>query len=282
MVIDAFSPGTLAADLAELKRIFADFFANVSDWSRPTEKNGGGWTMHQVTAHLATVATFYQLAIEATLNGIQPTVENYTARTDLHAFNDAEIARRENLPPQALIEELFRAFDASMACAESLTPAQLSMTMPVFVYNRPLSVAAFLGAQLAHPGIIHGAQIANGAGAKPIWTHYSQDMMRRQLSRYFSLISYAYWPERGGDLRATLNFRIRGSGVWHLILNPDGGGWGEGAGANAAFTLWATNADIFCEMFTLQRDVIGTILTGKAFAWGNILLGFKMPTLFLP
>ncbi len=81
----AFEPHTLAADLAEVRHIFDNFFANVPDraWEHQTEKDNQGWTLRQTVAHLDSVAYHHQQMIEAALARQPYQLPGMTQRTDL-------------------------------------------------------------------------------------------------------------------------------------------------------------------------------------------------------
>jgi hypothetical protein len=108
--------------------------------------------------------------------------------------------------------------------------------------------------------------------------------MQRQLTRFFQVMSHSYWPERGGDRTAVINFNIRGSGGghWHIGLDSDGGSVGEGHLERPNLTLHFANPDAFCSLFTVQLSPMRGLLTRKVFAWGNIPLAFKLSRLFAP
>jgi hypothetical protein len=118
-----------------------------------------------------------------------------------------------------------------------------------------------------------------------LWTDYSPDLMRRQLTRFFcGLLSPCYWPERGGDLRATINWWVPGAGGgrWHVLINPQGGDAGEGWAKAETVTIWARNANALCRLFTLQVSPLRAALTGTMLAWGNVPLAFRLLRLFRP
>ncbi|MGH2768258.1 MAG: hypothetical protein ACRDIF_04795, partial [Actinomycetota bacterium] len=164
-----------------------------------------------------------------------------------------------------------------------LTSEQLAMSLVIPAYNRPLTVAELVGAQLAHAGIVHAAQLTNGAGARPLWTSYEPEPMRRQITRAFNLISHAYLPERGGDLYASVNFTVsgKGGGRWYLTLAPDGGASGEGRVRRPPLTIWVRSPHALCSILTSQISVGRAVATGKAMAWGDLRLAFRLPHLFL-
>ena len=282
----AFEPEILAADFTQVRRVLADFVAARSpeDWGRKTERRAKGWTLHQTLAHLVATAEAMHEAMEAAINGRPVSIPGITRRTELASYNTCEILAREGLPPQALADALYAIFDRCAGRCASLTGHKLTLAFPVPFYNRPLTVAEALGWQLMHPGIVHAAQLANGAGVEPLWIHYAPELMRRQITRFFNTMSRSYWPERGGDLRASINFVVSGpgGGRWQLTVDPEGGSMSEGAAPRPALTVWTRSANSLCRLMMLQVSIIGAMVRGEMLAWGNLGLGFRIPHLFVP
>jgi hypothetical protein len=282
----AFDPQTLAADCAQVRRVLADFCAARSpqDWSRKTGSRAKDWTLRQTLAHLVAGAELIWAATEATLQGQPAVFPGITQRSELPALNAREIAAREHIPPSELAGQLL---DVLNQCAErclSLSARELALPISAPFYNRPLTVAEALGWQLAHPGLVHAAQLANGAGVKPLWIHYSPELLQCQMTRFFNVMSHSYWPERGGELRASVNFRVAGpgGGQWHIILAPDGGSANEGAASRPVLTLWFARMDTLCRLMTLQLQPMGALLRGQMLMWGNVRLGLRLSHLFTP
>lgn len=282
----AFERDTLAADFARVQRVLADFVAarSLQDWSRKAERRAKGWTLHETLAHLAATAEAMVGAMDNALRGLPVSLSGITRRAELAAYNAREIAARESALPQTLADALFAAFDRCVEHCTKLSERELALAFPIPFYNRPLTVAESLGWQLIHPGIVHAAQLANGAGVAPLWVHYPPDLMHRQITRFFNIMSHSYWPERGGSLRTSVNFLAAGSGggQWHVTLAPDGGGAGEGGASRPALTVWTPSAHALCRLLTIQIGPVGALLRGQMLAWGNIGLGFKIPYLFVP
>ncbi len=282
----AFEPHTLAADFTHVRRVLVDFVAAraPNDWGRKTERRAKGWTLHQTLAHLAATAEAMHGAMESTLAGLPVSIPGITHRAELADYNAREIAARQSAAPQTLVEQLLEVLDRCASRCASLTARDLALTIPVPFYNRPVTVAESLGWQLIHPGLVHAAQLANGAGIAPLWVHYPPDLMQRQLTRFFNTMSHSYWPERGGDLRAGINFIVAGpgGGRWHVTAAPNGGEAGEGATPRPALTVWTRSAHSLCRLMMLQVSIVGAMVRGEMLAWGNYGLGFKIPYLFVP
>src|ERR671925_1672961 len=98
--MNAFDPQVLAADLLEVKRIYAAFFAarSLADWARHTEPHAKGWTLRETVAHLDSVGQAYLEAAEATLAGKPCHIPGILQRTELPAWNQREIEMRAPQP----------------------------------------------------------------------------------------------------------------------------------------------------------------------------------------
>lgn len=283
---DAFAGRTLALDLEELSAHLARFLAAVSpsDWDRPTDRHPGAWTLRETLAHVVAFADGLLRVLEGTLAGNPYAWPGLTSREDLPAVNARDIAGRSHLAARELVGNLTGAFDRTARIAARLSPSQLALSVMVPAYNRPLAVAELLGLQLAHAGIVHAAQLANGFGVKPLWVRYPPELMHRQLTRLFNVVSHSYWPERGGDRVASINLIVGGpgGGRWFLIMNADGGSAGEGRADHPALTVRAPNAAALCRNFTFQISPLRAALTGQMLAWGDLRLLLRMPYVFAP
>ena len=284
--MDAFGLQGLATDLIEVKRIFTEFFAarSPADWQRRTERHDKGWTLRETIAHLDSVGQIYLRAVEATLAGQACPIPGLLQRTDLPTWNQREIEARMHWPVTDLCSSFLDTLQQATDFLDRLSPTVLTQQTLFPFYNRPITVGELLAGLAAHPGLVHAAQVANGAGVAPLWVHYAPAMLQRQITRFFHFMSLSYWPERGGDLRATVNFNAAGpgGGSWYVTMTPTGSEVGTGSARRATLTVWFRNADALCRAFTQQVSPLGALLTARAFAWGNLPLGFRLPWLFNP
>jgi hypothetical protein len=283
---EAFDAEVMSADLAKVRGLIRSFFGQVKaeDWERPTESRPTGWTLKQAFCHIVAAAEMFDKALEGIFNNPETYLPPLRNRKELSAFNQREIEQRQDLPPEYLLQIFLESLVSTESRVEKLSQSDFEKPVPLNVYNRPLSVAELIGNQLAHPVLVHGAQLANGIGVDPLWRSFSADLMQRQLTRFFHIMSHSYWPERGGKLTAVINFNIRGSGGghWHIRLDSDGGSVGKGQLERPSLTLHFANPDAFCSLFTVQLSPMRGLLTRKVFAWGNIPLAFKLSRLFAP
>jgi hypothetical protein len=281
----AFDAQVLSADLAAVRRLIRAFFDQVKaeDWERPTESRPKGWTLKQAFCHVVAVAELLAKAADDILERgtfFPPILD----RKGLAAYNQKQIEERQHLPPEYLLQSIIESLALTEGFVAGASEADLETPVQLNAYNRPLTLAELAGNQLTHPTIVHGAQLANGIGAEPLWRAFSADFMRRQLSRFFHVFSHSYWPERGGGLTAVINFDIRGEGGghWHVRLADDGGGVGYELVKRPDLTLRLANPDAFCSLFTVQLSPIQGLLKRKLFIWGSLPLAFKLSYLFAP
>lgn len=283
----AFAPMTMAADARRLQQVLAGFFAGVPsdvDWNHPTERQGTGWTLYQTLAHVTAVAEAFQWVIDETLAGRHATMTGFTSRTDLPTYNERQIIARQHIAPKKLMQTLLDIFDRLAHRCVLLTPGELLLRVDIPVYNSPMSIAEVIGTQLIHLNIVHAAQLANGAGLKPMWLSYTPELMQRQLTRLFYVMPYTYWTERGGNLRATINYIVDGpgGGRWSLKIGPTGATVREGTTRWARLNMWMSNPRVVCRILTFQTTMVQEMLSGQALAWGDLGLGSKLFSLFSP
>src|SRR4051812_26132196 len=112
----AFSAPLLVEDLHTLLQILPGFFSTLptANPQQSTERGGKGWTLHQMLAHVASVAEFYYLALDDTLNGKPFVYPGLEKRTDLRIVNDREIAARSSVPMETLLQTLHDTLDQTV------------------------------------------------------------------------------------------------------------------------------------------------------------------------
>ena len=282
---DAFAQMILAVDLADISQLFAHFFAERAsgDWEAETEP--GGWTLHQTAAHLDAVATGYLHFIQTGIDDLPSGSPDLQKRADLPGWNERQIAKRMELPIAQVIESFLITLQECASLVGMLSEEDLAKTVKLPAYGRSLSIAELFGAQAAHPGLVHAAQVTNAVHLPPLWRSYPTEQWRRQLTRTFCLMAASYWPERGGALDTAVNFIARGQAgaSWYVHMSPQGCTFGTGRADKASLSLYFRNLDTVSCMLTGQLSPQNALLTGMVFAWGrNPFLGLCLPRLFNP
>jgi hypothetical protein len=283
--IGAFTSYTLAADFLELREIYTGTLERIepADWSRRTERRPNSWTLRQTLAHVAAVAETYNAAVAAGLEGRPVEIPGFETRRDLRSANLAALAARTALSPEELSASFLGALDEAARLVAPLEPEHLGRLVPVPFFDGTPTVAELFGCSLVHAGIIHGAQLA-ATRARPIWIFFQPGLMRRQLTRFFHNLGLAYWPERGGDLHATIAFNVagQGGGSWFVRARPDGGQGRIGVARTRDVTFDFASADLLCRIFTFQTPPWRALLTRQLRVHGNLRLAARLPQLFTP
>jgi hypothetical protein len=283
---DALAPYTLAADLLEVRRIYRAFFEGLSDqdWQRPTDRRARAWTLRETVAHLDAVLAAYGLMVDAALAGAPARLPGATRREDLSAWNRQEIDARAGLPAPALCGTLLDGLQTLARRAAALSPEEAERRVQTPLFNAPMSAAELIGAQVVHMGLVHAAQVANGARHAPLWRTLGPGARERMLSRFFCLAGFLYWQERGGDLRATIAFEVGGpgGGSWHVAVGPDGGRAHIGPSERADLTFGFRDTEAAFQSFTFQNNLLRDLLGGRARLRGSLRLAARFPELFMP
>ena len=282
----AFDPQVLAADLLEVKRIYAAFFADrtLTDWSRYTEPHARGWTLRETLAHLDSIGQAYLQAAEASLAGRPCYIPGLLQGIDLPAWNQRQIEAQAPRHITDLWNSFLHTLQHAADLVAPLSSAVLDQKTVFPAYHRPISLGELFAGQAAHPGLVHAAQVARGAGVAPLWVQYPAALLQRQITRFFHFMSLSYWPERGGSLRAAITMSAAGEagGIWTLTLAPEGSAVEAAPLPQPSLRIWFRDADSLCRAITFQMSPLRALLTAQAFAWGDLRLGFRLAWLFNP
>jgi hypothetical protein len=282
---DAFVPELLVADLEEMQRVLVRFFARIGDsqWDYHTEKRNRGWTLRETLAHVTAIAEIFDLAAEHTINGIPFDHPLLNRSEHLIEINKILIAERIDTPPGTLVQALLDALGRTAQLARNMPPEMWDRTVDLRVYNRPMPLAHLVASQLSHAGLVHAAQLPIGIGAPPLWHDYLPDLLRRQLTRFFTQMSYAYRPERADGLRGAVEFIAGGreGGTWHLILGTHGAEPVEGRAAKSLFSLRMRSTDVLCRVITGQIRPVYGVMTGQILPWGDVPLMLRFQRYFV-
>jgi SCP-2 sterol transfer family protein len=279
-----FDPQTLADDLLEVRHIYAEFSAAIkeSDWDKPVKGSPKEWNLHETIAHLCALNGDGLESLKHTLRGEPYTFVGLENRYKLNAFNRKGIDGHLHLPMKELLAEQLGILEEAAHLAHDLTPDQAKMTSTMPIYNRPVSIVEVLGIINFHAGIVHSAQVAEPAGAPPLWTQLSPDVRHRLIGRITRAFSLLYRLDLGGSLRDTIAFRIDGDGggEWYVKLSPDAPTSGESAVENPGLVIHMRDTSVFCRMLTERLNLPLALIRGEMKLRGNLRLFLRMSDLF--
>jgi hypothetical protein len=281
---NTFDPQTLADDLLEVRRIYAEFFAarNESDWDKPVKGSPNEWNLHETIAHLCALNGAGLESIQHTLRGEPYTFIGLEDRYKLNAYNRKGIDDHLVIPMKELCAEHQGILEEAAHIARDLTPAQAKLTASMPIYNRPVSIIEALSIINFHAGLVHSAQVADPAGVPPLWTQLSPEIRQRVIGRVMRAFSLLYRLDIGGSLRDTIAFRIDGvgGGDWYVKLSPDTPTSGEGVVEHPGLVIHLRETAVFCRMLTGRINLPIALISGAMKLSGNLRLFLRMNKLF--
>ena len=281
---DPFDPQTLADDLCEVRRIYADFFSGLDAdrWDLPVKRGSREWDLHETVAHLCALTGAGLESIQYLLRGENYVFDGLIDRYHFNAFNRRGIDEHLAIPMQELCAEFLGILDMTAAIARSLEPDQAEMASVMPIYNRPVKVVEAMGIMMFHAGLHHSAQVAEPAGVPPLWTQLSPEIRRRVIGRVMRALSLLYRHDLGRGLQAVIAFRIDGpgGGDWHVDVSPRSTSSGEGIVEHPSLVVHLNKTDVFCHMFTGRFNLPIALLAGQMKLSGDLRLFPRMGSLF--
>jgi len=279
-----FDPQALAADLDEVGRIYARFFAALDDasWDRPVKGSPKEWTLHETIAHLCALNGAGLESIEHTLRGEPYTFSGLDSRYEFNAFNRKGIDGHLGIARKALCAEFLEVHDKAATIARNLQPTQAELTAQMAIYNRPVRIDEALSIIIFHAGLVHSAQVAEPAALPPLWEQLSPEFRHRVIGRAMRAFSLLYRSDIGGPLRDTLVFRVDGpgGGEWVVRLSPEAPISGQGVVDHPGLVIHLRDTAVFCQMLTSRLNLPVALIRGNIKLRGNLRLFLRMNTLF--
>jgi hypothetical protein len=275
-----FDPQTLADDLLEVRRIYAEFFSaiNEADWDKPVKGSPKEWNLHEAVAHQCALNGSGLESIQHTLRGEPYTFVGLEERYKFNAFNRKGIDDHLHIPMKELFAEQLGILEEAARIARGLTPDQAKLTAAMPIYNRPVSIVEALSIINFHSGLVHTAQVADPAGVPPLWTRLSPEVRHRLIGRMMRAFSLLYRLDIGGPLRDTIVFRIDGDGggEWYVKLSPDAPTSGEGVVEHPGLVIHLRETAVFCRMLTGRINLPLALIRGEMKLRGNLRLFLRM------
>jgi SCP-2 sterol transfer family/DinB superfamily len=281
---NTFDPQTLADDLLEVRRIYAQFFSGLDEaaWDKPVKGGSKEWTLHETVAHLCALNEAGLEGAKHALRGEPYTFTGLDSRYDLNAYNRKGIDELLGMPMKALCAKLLDILNEAASVARNLTPDQAELTLEMSIYNRSVSIVEGLSIIMVHIGLFHSAQVAEPVGQPPLWMQLSPEIRHRVIGRVMRAFSLLYRFDIGGSLRSILFFRVDGpgGGEWYVDLSPEAATSGEGAVKNPRLVIRMRNTDVFCQMPTGRLNLPKALISGAMKLRGDLRLFLRMDSLF--
>ena len=279
-----FDPQTLADDLLEVRRIYAQFFSGLveADWDKPVKGGSKEWTLHETIAHLCALNGAGLESVKHTLRGEPYSFVGLDSRYEFNTYNRKGIDEHLDIPMKALCAKLLDILDEAASIARNLQPGQADLTAQMAIYNRPVKIVEGLSIILIHIGLFHSAQVAEPASLPPLWMQLSPEIRHRVIERVMRAFSLLYRFDIGGPLRTTLVFRVDGpgGGEWYVDLSPEAATSGEGIVEHPGLVIHLRETAVFCRMLTSRLNLPMALISGAMKLRGDLRLFLRMDTLF--
>jgi hypothetical protein len=281
---NTFDPETLADDLLEVRRMYAEFFTSLDEsrWDKAVKGGAKEWTLHETVAHLCALNGAGLESVQHALRGEPYTFIGLDTRYELIAYNRKGIDEYLGIPMKVLCAKLLEIITEAASIARDLTPSQAELTVQMPIYNRPVKIVEALGIIMIHVGLFHSAQVAEPAGLPPLWMQLSPEIRHRVIGRTMRAFSLLYRQDIGGSLRTTLVFRVDGpgGGEWYVELSPESPASGEGVVEHPGLAIRLRETDVFCQMLTSRFNLPLALISGAMKLRGDLYLFLRMDTLF--
>ena len=275
---------TVADDMCEVRRIYADFFAKLTDedWERPVKGSPKEWNLQHTVAHLCALSGTGLASIEAALRGQKYLFKDLADRYQFDDFNLHGIHEHLPISRQDLSAEFLGILDRTIEIARTVPPEQADIVIEMPIYNRPVTVVETICILLFHAGLHHSAQVAEPAHLPPLWMQLTPDIRHRVIGRVMCALSLLYRCGLGGNLRTAFTFDIAGAGggTWVVHVSPETTSAEETDEHYPGLTLNLREPAVFCRMFTGRFNPIISLLDGDLRLKGDWLLFLRFGSLF--
>lgn len=279
-----FDHQTLADDLLEVRRIYAEFFTTLdeSTWDKPVKGSSKEWTLHETVAHLCALNGAGLESVKQALDGEKYTFSGLESRYEFNTYNRAGIDDHLDIPTKELCTRLLDILDEAASTARNLQRGQAELTAQMPIYNRPVKIVEALSIIMIHAGLFHSAQVAEPAGRLPLWRQLSPEIRHRTIGRVMRAFSLLYRFDIGGPLRATIVFRVDGpgGGEWYVDVSPEAAVSAEGISEHPGLVIRLRSTEVFCQMLTSRLNLPKALIGGAMKLRGNLRLFLRMNTLF--
>lgn len=259
-----------------------DHFSRLSedDWRKKASKV---WTARDYLAHLAVSQEeeMNRLTAEA-LEGKPGQLPGFTDREHMADYNEQLLASVRGLSVSDLMARFRAAHEEHLRTLDSLSEEDLNRPASNPGWSREGTVRdLFLSSYLHLAG--HYQDIRRAAKKKlPHWMDLCPpEEVNFQLGRTFHFMPLIYWPQRGGDLRATFLFTMEGEGggQWAIQV-ADGRAEAQDGAPDQPDTEIRTRPAVWMDLSTGDLNAAMAVMTRKVRIQGNAGLAMRLEQLF--
>ncbi len=250
------------------------------EWGK---KASDSWTAKDCLAHLViTQEEEANRLIQQALAGEPANIPGFSSRDEINGYNEQMLAKVRDLPVSDLLGRLKAAFEEALGILDGLSEGDLDKPASSPVWDRPGTVRDLYFSSYLHlPD--HYQDIRRVAKKKlPHWVEAStEDEVHFQMDRTFNYMPLIYWPDRGGDMKATYLFTMEGKGAGQWAVHIAEGKAEAECGAPESFdTEVRTKPELWIDLSNNDLNPVWAITTRKVHLGGNQSLALKLGDLF--
>jgi uncharacterized protein (TIGR03083 family) len=262
-----------------------DIWSKLDDGDWQSRTPGSKWSARDYLAHLVTNEEMEILpTTSASIAGQAADIPGLASRLDIDTFNQTGVDSVADLTPAELLERFRANFQSHIQMLEGLIDEDLKRP----AYNPGLRSQSTI-ADLFSIGFLHlplhYQDIRRAVRRRrrlPHWMELaSPEEVHEALSQAFAIMPVFYWPERGGDLRATYLFDLEGEGGGQWWVAIDGGECtsGEGLPTNTD-CRFRTRPAYWLDLQTKELNPLWALLSRRLRLRGKLGLALKLDKLF--
>jgi hypothetical protein len=256
---------------------------NDADWQG--RWSGCKWTARDYLAHLVTNQEMEILPTTShSIAGEALDIPGLASRLDIDMFNQTGVDSVAELTPAELLERLKVAFQSQIQLLEGLIDEDLRRP----AWNAGLRGEATI-ADLFRMGFLHLPvhyqdirRAVRRTRRLPHWMDLTSPAeVNEALSQAFALMPMFYWPEKGGQLKASYLFDLEGQGGGQWWVAIDGGECTSGEGLpERTDCTFSTRPAYWMDLQTKELNPLWALLSRRLRLKGKMGLALKLDKLF--
>lgn len=239
---------------------------DAEDWRQVAKP--GGWTARDYLGHLVTSQEVEGTpATVQSLAGRPVEITGLTQPGGIDAFNARNLETVRDISPQEMIARLRSAVEEHLRLLDGASEEDLQRPATNPGLRWPITVQTTFDMYYLHLPL-HYQDIRHCIRKRrriPHWAELaSPEEIHDSIDRTFRLMPLMYWPERGGDLRATYLFDLQGpsGGQWTLEIAERRATSYPGRPERADIEIRTTPA-LWIDLQTKATNPLVAMLTGR-------------------
>ena len=282
--MDSTKETRVACYSAALQRCL-DAFSQLDDDDWQCRIRSIPWSAKDYLGHLVTNQEMEILPMTSqNIAGQAVDIPGLRSRTDINEYNQRCVDSVRDLSAQELLPRFQAAFQTHIDMLKGLSEEDLQRPGHNPGLSRPATIAHMFSMGFLHLPLHYQdiRRIIRRRRHLPHWMEVSPpDEVREALGEAFAIMPHFYWPERGGDLRATYLFDLEGEGggQWTLAI-AEGQCTAEEGSPDKADIVFHTKPAYWLDLQIKDLNPLWAVLTRRLSLKGNRGLALRLEKLF--